>query len=115
MEYIVERTSNFEDNKPCEEAYEVEVLSYDYRSCKTIEEAKKHHWFDSWFNNTIDHVELPNCIRGTRKAKEKCWAIQINSLEELNSFYEKYGKIIITNPWFNRDIKVIEIYDYYRE
>ena len=43
-----------------------------------------------------------------------CFTIEINSLEELISFEEKYGKIVIQdNEYFN--MKEIEIYDYWRE
>ncbi len=116
MEYIIRKTSTiFNEEKPCDEAYNIEVTSYDYRSCKTLSEARNKHWFKSWYNNTTDHVELKNCIRGTRKEKEKCFAIQITSLEELNHFKEEHGDIIITSPYFNHDLLMIEIYDDYRE
>lgn len=45
----------------------------------------------------------------------KCWYIDINSLEELLKFEEKYGEIIITTSIFDNKTPTIEIYDYYRE
>lgn len=43
------------------------------------------------------------------------WFIEINSLEELMNFKNRYGDIVITNCWENQNITEIEIYDTYRE
>ena len=43
------------------------------------------------------------------------WFIEINNLDELISFNDKYGRIVIYKHWFNESIRVIEIYDTYRE
>ena len=41
------------------------------------------------------------------------WIIEINSLDELIQFSEKYGELIITGNY--KGLKEIEIYDDYRE
>lgn len=43
------------------------------------------------------------------------WSVEINTLEELIKFYEKYGDIIIKHCLWNKSYKEIEIYDGYRE
>lgn len=116
MKYIIKRTSTYLDEcPPCDEAFLTQETSYDYRSCKTIEEARNKHWFESWYNNTTDHIEVSGYIRGTRKEKDKCWAVNIETLDDLMKLHAKYGSLIITNPYFNHDLPMIEIYDDYRE
>ena len=43
------------------------------------------------------------------------WFIDINTLEELINFKNKYGELVLQNSIYNEDIIVIEIYDTYRE
>ena len=45
----------------------------------------------------------------------KYWYVIINTLEELIKFYEKYGDLIISQNWDNKEEMQIEIYDDYRE
>ena len=47
--------------------------------------------------------------------KGKYWFVKIDTLEELINFYKKYGGIIITQSWHNKEEMQIEIYDDYRE
>ncbi|MDR2004131.1 MAG: hypothetical protein LBQ74_13960 [Prevotella sp.] len=116
MKYIIKRTSLFlSEQKPYDEAFLTEEISYDYRCSKTIKEAKDKHWFESWYNNTTDHIEVSGYIRGTEKEKRQCWAINIETLDDLMKFQAKYGSLIITNSYFNNDLLMIEIYDDYRE
>ncbi len=46
---------------------------------------------------------------------EKCWAIEINSLEDLIALYRKYGELVIQTNMWDRETPEIEIYDDYRE
>lgn len=48
------------------------------------------------------------------KEETEGWAVEINTLEELMSFYDKYGNLVITKPEFVNAIQ-LEIYDDYRE
>lgn len=81
MKYIVTRTSIWGDKKPCEEAFEEEVV------CTYFENGKK-----------------------------VVWMIEINTLEELHEFIDKYGGSVVIEDWyFNNAYKKIEIYDDYRE
>lgn len=45
----------------------------------------------------------------------KCWYVDINSLQELLDFAEKYGDIIIGTSYEYGKTPMIEIYDDYRE
>ena len=47
--------------------------------------------------------------------KGNSWYIKINTLEELIKFCEKYGDLIISQDWDNKEKMQIEIYDDYRE
>lgn len=63
--------------------------------------------------SSINDEEKP-CEEAYKKkigSKEK-WCIKINSLEELLEFSDKYDDIVLLN--FGK-IKMIEIYDDYRE
>lgn len=58
--------------------------------------------------------EKPRNVKGIYK-KDDNWYIKINTLEELLTFYEKYGDLIISENWDNEKEMQIEIYDDYRE
>lgn len=43
------------------------------------------------------------------------WFMNIDSVEELNKFSDKYGELVLSRSIWNKNIKEIEIYDWYRE
>jgi hypothetical protein len=43
------------------------------------------------------------------------WSVEINNLDELMEFCNKYGDVVIKNCMWNKTYKEIEIYDDYRE
>lgn len=115
MKYLVTRISKSDDEiKPCEEAFETSYYEWDTRRYKSEEE------FDSrlkimnclpWKSEGEDHQVCKEGIK--RKFLKSGWAIEINNLEELDSFIKKYGDIVISN--YRYSIPKIEIYDDYRE
>lgn len=43
------------------------------------------------------------------------WFIEINTLEELIAFADKYGDLVLTHHAYNEKERLLEIYDDYRE
>jgi hypothetical protein len=112
MKFIVKRTSVWDNKQPCDEAILEKVPNYDQRNFKSPEEhdlCLKEKWFSRGTEHSIN-------TRGIVRRLEDIdiWVININSLEELLSFYKKYGQLVISSSYFNRQPE-IEIYDDYRE
>ena len=60
--------------------------------------------------------EIVNNDRTGEDYRERnVWTIELNTLEELISFTNKYGRIVVEEYWLNSKYKEIEIYDGYRE
>lgn len=99
MKFIVSRTtvSLRESRKPCDEAVEEELTPLDYRTVKTLEEAKKKVWYKDWIEGGLNHREEEGMVVCDKKAKEKQWVVDIDTLEELIAFQTKYGVISISD------------------
>ncbi len=120
MEFEIERTSSFYE-KPCEEAYEKEIIRIDERTFKTFEEyderwGRDKKWVEEGFNHKIipanEDIDYQHIYR---ELNDKIWCIKINTLEELLELQEKYGDIILSTCYKNKNIKSLEIYDDWRE
>lgn len=117
MKYIVTRASSHVwdgDIGPCEEARKEEVIWTDEREVDDPRKLKfgGDEWYtqEGFFNHRVENGHIK------RDWKEQKWVIEINSLEELNAFVEKYGDIIIENYYFgNSEHTAITIYDDYVE
>ena len=113
MKFIVGRTtvSLRESRRPCDEANETELTPMDYRTVKTLDEAKKKVWYKDWIEEGINHREENGMVVCDKKISEKQWVVDINSLDELLSFQSKYGEIMITEsaPYkeANKEIKIL--------
>ncbi len=109
MIYTVSRTSLWNDERPCEEAVERPFEVWDKR--KWSEErfdceygAHQGVWRSKGRNHKITEEGYI-----ARQLDDKIsWSVEINNLEELSTFTEKYGRVIIEG-------RSIEIYDDYRE
>jgi hypothetical protein len=107
MEFLITKTSlwNYEE-QPITESYSKMIPNWDQRSFKTEEEHDNKlgvPWRDKGTNHEINNIGIRRQF-----GEVKRWFIQINSLEELRYFVNKYGKLIISED-------EIEIYDDYRE
>lgn len=105
MRYQVRRTSAYNE-KPCSEAFTATVDVWD---TKTISEER----FDaqsknSWRSRGTDHKVEENGYISRKIGTEEVWMIVINTLEELQEFIKKYGKVVVNEDG-------IEIYDGWRE
>lgn len=110
MIYKISKTSlRNDDTPPCEWAVKKFFPYWHTRTCTEEYFNEKHSprewlWRDNWKNHTIDEEWYI-----TRQEEDReYWTIEINSLEELEKFVEKYGRIVF-------DWEKIEIYDDYRE
>ena len=120
MKFIIKRTSKWsDDEQPCEEAVPSKVPHYDERTFKSFE-AHDKQLKEVWTSRGTEHKLLYGPLGGvigiSRRLEDiKAWEIEINTLEELMTLYNKYGELIINTPWSNHVTPQIEIYDDYRE
>lgn len=116
MKFTIRRTSGWEDEKPCEEATPCEVTRVDIRSLKTPEEFDNRLGLreGKWLENGTNHRKIDGHI-ARDMGTVKCWAIELNSLEELIALYYKYGELVIATNMWDKETPSIEIYDDYRE
>lgn len=97
MKFVVSRTtvSLKESKKPCDEAREEALTPLDYRTVKTLEAARKKVWYKDWIEEGINHREEGGMVVCDKKEKEKQWIIEINTLDELIGFQNKYSELMI--------------------
>lgn len=112
MKFKITRTSTCRNEKPCDEAQEVEMEYIDFRTLPKEEMIKK---FSKRFNDYTNKT-LRDGTKGCYKVQgsEKAFTIEINSIDELIRFTDKYGSIIII-PKEDIELPEIEIYDTWRE
>lgn len=113
MEFMITRTSVWFDDKPCDEAYEKDCMRKDVRTLKSFEEYD-NKFKDNFHDRGVNHkINKDGYIE--REFEDKAWFIEINSLEDLLEFENKFGPIIVSTSWTNYEYMMIEIYDDYRE
>ena len=119
MKFVISRTSLYEE-KPCEEAFrdKVTYLKVHERACKTFEEYdhrfSKHE--GAWLSKGTNHrLTQTGIYREEGNIEEESWFIEINSLEELINFQDKYGSLVLEKWKDGNRILQLEIYDTYRE
>ncbi|RJQ22813.1 MAG: hypothetical protein C4560_01865 [Nitrospiraceae bacterium] len=97
MKFVASRTtvSLRGNKKPCDEAREDELTPLDFRTVKTLEAAKKKVWYKMWLEGGANHREEGGVIVCDKKEKEKQWVVDIETLEELINFQNRYGAIVI--------------------
>ena len=97
MKFVVSRkmVSVTEKKKPCDEAIEEELTALDYRTVKTLAQAKGKIWYKSWFEGGENHREEDGMVVCDKKEKVKAWVVEINTLEELVAFQSRHGAIVI--------------------
>ena len=107
MKFIVskKRVSVTENRKPCDESVEEELTPLDYRTVKTLEEAKGKIWYKDWFEGGENHREEDWIVVCDRKEKTKRWVVAINTLEELMAFQSKYDSIVILDGTLYKECK----------
>lgn len=116
MKFKVRRTSEWDvDVQPCKEAHQETFVSIDLRTVKSPNEIprSKNKPEDWWYLSGRNHRLIGGKI--ARDFDAIGWFIEINTLEELLKFREKYGDLVLTKHYLNPEIVEVEIYDDYRE
>lgn len=118
MKFIVRRASAWgSETSPCEEAKRDSIINVDIRTFHSPEEfderCSKHEgkWFTVGTNHRVD--ENGHIVRD--KGMIDVWSVEINTLDELIEFCNKYESIIIGDYIRNTTYKEILIYDDYIE
>lgn len=118
MKFIVTRTSSWAES-PCEEAKRDSVVYVETRSLHSPEEYNKKFiwsegdWFSTGTNHRVD--EKSGYIQRDREPMD-VWSVEIDTLEELIEFCNKYGNLVVKSSfYFGDNYHTIEIYDDYRE
>lgn len=110
MLFEVSRTSlrlGDEKTSPCDGCFEDKVVYVDHRQ-KIIDK-------DEWFSKGSNHRQNPDGTFDRDMREYTSFFIEINTLEDLWDFQEKYGELIIGKSIMDRKTPYIEIYDDYRE
>ncbi len=107
MKFIVSKkmVSVTENKKVCDEAKQEDLTPLDYRTVRSLEEAKKKVWYKDWLKGGVNHREEDGMVVCDKKEKSRHWVVEINSLEELLAFQSKYGSIIISNSTPYKEVK----------
>jgi hypothetical protein len=120
MKVMIKRTSEWDDEiKPCGEAFKENYTRIDERSFDEpvkipFYNGNKERAENDWYGSGRNHRTENGRIK--RDFDDVAWFIEINSLEELFDFVNKYKeKIVFGTSYDNKEIFEIEIYDSYRE
>ena len=114
MKCIVTRTScRGYDQKPCEEAVKEILTAVDER---IIDDPMKNkligeRWYteEGYFNHRVENGHIK------RDYKRSAYIIELESLEDLQNFVDKYDYVIIERSTCKEILFEIEIYDDWRE
>ncbi len=105
MKFSISRTSDWDNLKPCEEAFSEKTIHHEKWSDISVEGYKEEYGVD-WFTEGKNHSNNERTLE--RDIEVDNWFIKFKDFEELSKFTEKYGSVIVNK-------NSIEIYDDYRE
>lgn len=117
MKFRIDRTSGYEENEaPCDGAFQDTYARVDIRTvCDPAKiyrrETQNTDW---WYKEGLNHRVLNGNIARDYPG-EVGWFMNIDSLEDLLRFADKYGELIIGRSYGDPNLCSIEIYDTYRE
>ncbi len=119
MKFYVTRTSASGDEvKPCDEATPGTYTRVDRRNVDDLRkipasrrdpERAEKEWYGDGGNHRIEQ----GCLVRDMGLQE-AWTIEMDSIEALWAFAQKYGEVIVRAHWNNGEPE-LEIYDTYRE
>jgi len=109
MKFVESRTGS-RLKKPCKEARSEYLTYFIDTTLKTIESAKKYECA-----RLGNPVQMNGFVRVYNKKKSMAWTLEIDNLEDLIKFTDKYGEVVIKNSYYKEIPYEIEIYDDYRE
>jgi hypothetical protein len=99
MKFIISKKimSVTTNKQVCDEAVLEELTPLDYRNVPSIEEAKKKIWYKDWIADGVNHREEDGMVVCEKKNKFSQWIVEIDTLDELLAFQNKYGSINVSN------------------
>ena len=103
MRFTISRTSQYGETQPCPEATRGKVPTHSYYTFRTITEALKRY-------PDLVFEKVDGQIRTVGELTEQ-WVVDIESLEDLMSIYEREGSLIIEADHRSHRQPHIEIYD----
>lgn len=116
MIYIIKRVSCYNDESPCEEAIKKPFENWQTRA---YTEDSFNERFSlkqgTWRSIGKNHTTTKEGYITRQLNDEMLWSIEVNSLEDLDKFIQKYGTIIIEGPDNKNKAPTITIYDDYIE
>lgn len=118
MKFIIRRASQWgEEVSPCDEARRDNIVRVETRTVYSPEEfdlrfsKREGKWLSVGTNHRVNDKGY---ITRDREMID-VWSIEINTLDELIKFYDKYGDIVISQCVWNPTYQEILIYDDYIE
>lgn len=118
MKFIIARASIWRDEgAPCDEAKRDSIVRVETRTLHSPEEfddrfaCREGKWLSVGSNHRVNKNGWITRDNGMIDV----WSVEINTLDELIGFCEKYGDIVIRNCMWNESYKEILIYDDYIE
>ena len=111
MIFKIKRTSNFDsEKKPCENSFKHDFENWHIRTCSEEEYNKNFAKCEGglWREKGTNHQITKDGFITRQEGMKSCWAIKIDSLDELVKFSDEEGKLVVSGD-------SIEIYDDYRE
>ncbi len=118
MKFIVRRASVWNDDEsPCEEAKRDSIVRVETRTFHSPEEFdekfanREGKWLSVGANHRVDENGWITRDNGMTNV----WSVEINTLDKLIEFCDKYGDVVIGDCLRNRAYKDILIYDDYIE
>lgn len=120
MKFVVSRTSSSydNDNPPCDDSFKEKYTRLEIRTLSNFEafDAKFGDREGRWLSKGNNHcISKEGYIQREIPEGSEDWFIDIHNLDELMAFNERYGDIILTKAYSNREVSRLEIYDDYRE
>ena len=113
MKYKVTRTGR-SGLRPCEEAQLEDYIDVDVRTNNDPKKVPAYYGDDTWWYSKGTNHRL---VKGQicRDFVRKGYFIDIDTIDELMSFIDRHGQVVIFMYQEDPDIWEIEIYDGYRE
>lgn len=116
MIFLISRTSGGYDEKPCQEAKKQPFEYWHTRTCTEKEFNRKFADREGlWRAKGKNHKTTKQGYITRQEEDQERWSIEIKSLEDLISFIEKYGGLVVQKTNINENDYELEIYDDYRE
>jgi hypothetical protein len=114
MKYKVSIVSGYNFERPCKEAFESFCECWHTRCCtEEYFDLKFSESEGTWRSKGANHKITADGYITRQHENIAEWCVEINTLEELNTFIATYGDICIFPS--SDGVSMIEIYDDYRE